>query len=170
MPVALLRVGQGDRIDWKSFLRIAAPLALAVGLLTAYSPLLGALILLPGSVFLAVHVYRRRTLGPLRAAQGARMGAVVGTISFAVLAVLFAASVAYDPAGYRQQVESQVKEALARNPSPQAQQVVQNLFSGPRGIALLLAMGMAVTLVFLLVISSVSGALAASLVRNKSGP
>jgi hypothetical protein len=166
--VVRLSVGTLDRIDWKRFLSIAAPLAGLVGILTAYVPPVW-LVLFPGSVFLAVHLYRRRRPGPLKTAQGARMGALVGLLTFTVLVLLLVAAIAHDPAGYRQEAESGMRDALARNPSPQAAQMAQAL-SGPRGVALLTIMGMSVLLVFTLIIGSVSGALAASLGRNKSGP
>lgn len=163
----LLRVGQPDKIDWKVFLRIAAPLALAVAFFTPYSPLVGWLVLLPGSVFLAIHFYRRRRPGLLKTAQGAKLGALIALLTFAVLAVLLAILIAHDPAAYRRDAENAVRDALARNPSPQAE-VVRALFAGPRGVAVLTAMGMAILLAFLLAIGSIAGALAASLGRNKS--
>jgi hypothetical protein len=57
---------------------------------------------------------------------------------------------------------------LARNPTPEAQQMVQSLFSGTTGVVLISAMGMALVLAFLLVIGSVSGALAARFSRQKA--
>ncbi len=166
MPV--LRVRHRDGIEWKSFLRIAAPLAGLVGIVAFYVPLLW-LVLFPGSIFFAVYVYRRRQLGPLKPAHGAKMGIVIGLLTFAVVALLLTALIAHDPAGYRQDRENEMKEAMARNPSPQSAQVAQ-VFSGTRGVALLTVVGMAMLLVLTLVIGSASGALAASLARNRAGP
>jgi len=163
-------VGQGQRIDWKTFLRISLPLAAAVGLFSAFSPLLGSLVLFPGSVFLAVHAYRRRRPGLLKTVQGAKMGIVMGLFSFAFLAAILGITVAHDPAGHRQQMENQMKEAFARNPNPQNQQALERLLSRPHGFVLFLVAGSMVLLVFLLIIGSVFGALAISLVRKKLGP
>jgi hypothetical protein len=166
--VARLPVATPDRIDWKRFLRIAAPMSGLVGILTVYVPL-AWLVLFPGSVFLAVHVYRRHRPGPLKTAQGARLGTLVGVLTFAVVALFLVAAVVHDPSGYRQQMESGLRDALARNPNPQADQAVQ-MFSGARGIAFLTVFGMSLLLVFTLIIGGVSGALAASLGRNRPGP
>ena len=98
------------------------------------------------------------------------MGIVIGLFSFAVLAAILSIAVARDPAGRRQEIENQMKEAFARNPNPHSQQVLQRLLSRPHGIVLFLVAGSMVLLVFLLIIGSVFGALAISLVRNKLGP
>ncbi len=166
----LLRVGHPDQLHWKTFLRIATPLAGVVAFFTAANLLLGLLMLLPGSVILAIHIYRRRQPGPFRTRQGAKLGALVGFLSFACLAIVLAVLVARDPTTYRQETEKAVKEALARNPSPQAQQLVEKWFTGPAGTVRLTALGMTFLLVLLLIIGSLSGALAAALVRNRSGP
>lgn len=163
-----LRVGQPNPIHWKSFLRVAVPLAVALGLFTAYGPLQGWLILLPVSVFLAIYVYQRRHTGPLKPAQGAKMGAVIVLISFALPVIIVAVSVARDPAGYRQQIENQIKDAVAHNPNPQFQQMAQTMLSGTGGIALVTAVGMTMVLLFLLVIGGASGALATVFFRAKS--
>jgi hypothetical protein len=166
--VVRLPAGTPDQIDWKTFLRIGAPLAGLVGLLTAFAALVW-LVLFPANIFLAIHLYRRRQPGPLKTTQGVRMGVLLGLLTFATQALVLVAVVAHDPAGYRQQRESEMKDALAHNPSPQAEQVTQ-MFSGARGVALLTTIGMTGLLVFTLIIGGVSGALAASLSRNKSGP
>lgn len=67
-------------------------------------------------------------------------------------------------------MENQMKEAFARNPNPQNQQALERLLSRPHGFVLFLVAGSMVLLVFLLIIGSVFGALAISLVRNKLGP
>jgi hypothetical protein len=166
----LLRVGQPDQIHWKTFLRIAAPLAGVVAFFTAANVLLGCLIVLPGSVIFALHIYRRRRQGPFRTGQAAKLGALLGLLSLACLGIVLAVLVARDPATYRQETEKAVKEALARNPNPQAQQLVEKWFSGPAGTARLTALGMTFLLVILMIIGGLSGALAAALARDRSGP
>jgi hypothetical protein len=169
-PMLLLRVGHPDQLQWKTFLRIAIPLAGVVAFFTAANLLLGLLMLLPGSVILAIHLYRRRQLGPFRTRQGAKLGALIGLLSFACLAIVLAVLVTRDPATYRQETEKAVMEALARNPSPQAQQLVEKWFTGSAGTVRLTALGMTFLLVLLLIIGSLSGALAVALVRDRSGP
>lgn len=137
---------------------------------TAANLLLGLLVLLPGSVILAIHIYRRRQPGSFRPRQGAKLGAVIGLISFACLAIVLTVLVARDPVTYRQETEKAVKEALARNPNSQAQELVEKWFTGPEGTLRLTALGMTFLLVLLLIVSSLSGALAVVLVRPRSGP
>jgi hypothetical protein len=162
----LLRVGRSDRIQWKTFLRIAVPLAAVVGVSPAIHPAL-AWLLLPGSVIFAMHFYRRQT-GPLRPSQGAKLGAFIGLASFGFYVVLFAIKVAGDPGGFRQDMASVIQQAIARNPTPEARQMAEAILSGTGGIVLLSALGMAFVLAFLLVIGSVSGALAARFSREKA--
>jgi tellurite resistance protein TehA-like permease len=166
--VVRLPLGAPDRIDWKKFLGIAAPLAGLVGVLSIFAAPVW-LVLFPGSIFFAIHVYRRRQPGPIKTAQGARMGALVGLLNFAVLALYLVGLAVYDPSGYRQNIENSVHEAVARNPNPQAAQAMQ-MFSGTGGAALFTAMAMVFLLGLTLTVGGVSGALAASLGRNKSGP
>jgi hypothetical protein len=162
-----LHVGHPDRIRWKSFLRLALPLAAVVGVSLAVYPAL-LLLLLPGSVIVAIQLYRRRQPGPLRTSQGAKMGALIGSISFGVYALLFGMKVAADPAEFRQQMSTLIQEAIARNPTPEARQMAESLFSGTGGLVFFFGVGMALLLVFLLVFGSVSGALAARFFKEKS--
>jgi hypothetical protein len=162
-----MHVGQADRIHWKSFLRVALPLAAVVGVSLAVYPAL-LLLLLPGSVIVAIQLYRRRQPGALRSSQGAKMGALIGLVSFGVYALLFAIRVAGDPAEFRQQMSALIQEAITRNPTPEARQMAESLFSGTGGLVFFFAIGLALLLVFLLVLGSVSGALAAKLFKEKS--
>lgn len=163
-----MHVGQADRIHWKSFLRTALPLAAVVGVSLMVSPAL-LLLLLPGSVIVAIQLYRRRQPGPLRPSQGAKMGALIGLVSFGVYALLFAIRVAGDPAEFRQQMSALIQEAIARNPTtPEARQMAESLFSGTGGLVFFFATGLALLLVFLLVLGSVSGALAGKFFKEKS--
>jgi hypothetical protein len=125
------------------------------------------LVLFPGGVFLVIHLYRRRRPGPLKTGHGARMGMVIALLTFAVLAIYVVASYAHDPAAYRQGIENALKEAAARNPNPDAAQVTQFLTT-PGGIGLLITILMAILLGFSLVVGAVSGALAASLRRDRA--
>jgi hypothetical protein len=165
----LLRVGQQPgKIHWKTFLRTAVPLAAVVGLFTGANVLVAWLLLLPGSVMFAIYMYRRRWPALLRPFEGAKLGASIGLASFGFFAIVIAIKVVADPAEYRHMVAQAIQDALARNPTPEAQQMVQSLFSGTTGVVLISAMGMALVLAFLLVIGSVSGALAARFSRQKA--
>jgi hypothetical protein len=162
----LLRVEQPDRIHWKPYLRIAAPMALVVGVSPIIHPALSWL-LLPAVVILSIHLYRRRYPDPLRPGQGAKMGAVTGLAGFSVYALIIAIKAAADPAAFRQEITAVIQEAIARNPSAEARQMAETLLSGTGGIVLFAAISMGFLLLFLLVIGSVSGALAARLSKEK---
>lgn len=163
-----LRVHQPDRIRWKSFLRVAFPVAAVLGISLAVYPAI-LLLLLPVSVILTIQLYRRRQPGSLRASQGAKMGALIGLVCFGVYAVLLGIKAAGDPVGFRQQLAAVIQEGIARNPStPEARQIAESMFGGTGGLVFFLALGMGLLLVFLLVIGSLSGALAARYFRGKS--
>ncbi len=169
--MAPLRVGSTNRIDWKAFLRIAAPLAALVALFSVLVPPVGWLILLPGGIILAVHIYRRRRVGPLGAWQGAKLGACAGLLVFAFSSIIFGVAVSRDPASYRLEADKTIQSIKdLENRNPEAPHLSRVLSDGTRGIVLFTAMSLASLLVFLMVIGGVSGALAASLVRHKSSP
>jgi hypothetical protein len=140
-----------------------------VGLFITVSPLPGALVLLPATVFVAIHLYRRRQPLPLRAMQGARLGAVIAVLGFVIPTVIALITIAHDPAEYRRGAEEQLRQLVANTSDPQAKEAMQNLV-GKVGVVFLTVVSIPFFLGFLLVIGSVSGALAASLPRNRSGP
>jgi len=74
-------------IQWKSFARTAAPMAAFTGILTVLIPPLGYFILLPASLILSIHIYRKRRPAPMRGGQGARLGALMGLFSFIFFAI-----------------------------------------------------------------------------------
>jgi len=123
------------------------------------------LILLPGSILLAMHLYRRRRPESLTGLQGAKMGAVTGLMSFAFFAVFLGTFVTFDYGQYKQLIET----ALASNPST-AQQLTQTLPPGTNVVALVTVTIFVSTLMILLTVGTISGALAAVLVRDRPNP
>jgi hypothetical protein len=168
IPVVQLRAGAADSIDWKAFLRIAAPLAGVVGIVAILFPLVW-LALFPGSVFLAIHLYRRGRPGSLKTSQGVKMGVLIGFFTFLILALYVVGQVVQDPAVYRQSMQSALKDAAGRNPTPEATQMAENL-SGTAGLVLLSVLATVFALGFMAAIGAVSGAVAASLSRRKPSP
>ncbi len=156
------------RGQWKNFSRIALPLAAVAGFFTASGSALGWLVLLPGSVVLAIYIYRRRQPGALTSWQGAKMGVCTGIFSTAFFAVFFVVKVVLDPAAFRQALDTNMHQAVARNPDPQVLQMAQSLLSGTAGMVIFTAVFIVVTLVLLLIIGGVSGALTAAFSRKKS--
>jgi hypothetical protein len=164
----VFRTAGTNPIDWKGFLRLAVPLGVLVGIFTPASPLPGSLVLLPASVFVAVHFYRKRHLLPLKASQGAKLGAMIGLLGFAIQAVIEVSLLAHDPE-YRRAREEQFREAVANSSTPQARETMEALIDKV-GVVRLTVLSLPILLAFLLTISGVSGALAATLPRNRSGP
>ena len=155
-----------NQIQWKAFLRLALALAPVVGLLVISILPLGC-VLLAGAVVWAIHRYRLRWPGPLHRAQGAKLGASLGLLSFGFSMIFFGIGVGLDPSGYRQTVEKGLQEALARGTNPDAQRAVQALFSGANGIVLFTIMLLAFLLAIVLIISATTGVLSVKTNRSK---
>jgi hypothetical protein len=157
-------------IDWKGFLRIATPLALLVGLFTYYAPPVGALILLPASIFVAIHLYRRRHTFVLRASQGAWLGAVIALLGCVIIAVLAVIGIVNDPVAYRHTSEEQFRQMLASATDPNVKQMLETVVSKVGAAFFVTALEVPFDLGFLLTIGGVSGALAATLPRHRPSP
>jgi len=72
-------------------------------------------------------------------------------------------------AEYREEMIKALQDAVARNPSPQGQQMVQ-FFSGTAGILFLTVLALGFILMFFLIIASITGALTANVFTNKKTP
>jgi len=161
-------LGQSQPILWKKFFRIVLPMAVVVGAFSAAVPPLGLLIFLPASVFLGIHLYRRRQqLGQIKASLGARLGVFTGLLGFAVFLIVFVLAVTSHKTEYRAVIIKGLKDAAASNPDPQIQQMQQAFFSGTAGILVLTVILLGVALMLFLIISSITGALAAATSRDK---
>ena len=158
------------QVHWRTLLRIALPLAAPVGFLTWIQPGLGWLIALPGAIVVAINFYRRRQLCFLSAWLGAKMGAVVGLLSFVFFSLVFALSGAIDGPAFRQAMEKLGQEALARYPTPESHQLAQAWFTGPHGVAVIAGTILASMLFFVLAIGTITGALVGALSRRQNIP
>lgn len=159
----------GSGIDWKSFIRTAAPLAALTGLITIAIWPLGFFILFPALLVLAIRTYGRRRPIPVQGSQGARMGALMGFLSFIFFSVFFLLFVLSNLTTYREFIVSKVQEAAARNPDPQAQQIVQWLTTTD-GVVAMTIMFLVMALILFLVIGTGSGALAVTMGKPKNRP
>lgn len=118
---------------------------------------------------LAVLFYRRRNpLGNLTPGIGARLGALSGILGFGMFGIFTAVEVLVFHSGgeLRAALLEAVQQSVARTSDPQARQMLDYLKSPP-GLALVMALGLAVMLVFFLILSSIGGALAAVLLRRR---
>jgi hypothetical protein len=156
-------------IQWKSFARTATPLAAFTGMLTVILPPLGFFIVLPASLIIAMYIYRRNRPAPMRGGQGARMGALMGLLSFVFFAVFFLAAVYLNQPKYHEIIVGKIQEIAAQNTDPQAQPVLQ-WFATSNGLITFTIMFLATVLIFFLLIGMGSGALAVTLgkARNRS--
>ncbi|HEY7098752.1 MAG TPA: hypothetical protein VH437_18640 [Terriglobales bacterium] len=148
------------QIDWSR----AMPVALKCGAIAAFLMILPLGILgLIGVGAFAVELYRRRVPGMLcTTGMGARLGALSGVMGFGIFTVSLAVLVGLTHSGDR--VREHLLEAIQRaaegNPDPQVQQAF-DYFKTPDGLALALVIGLAMTFVICLLLSSVGGALGA---------
>jgi hypothetical protein len=156
-------------IQWKSFARTAAPMAALTGMLTVLVPALGLFVLLPASLIVAIYIYRRTRPAPMRGGQGARMGALMGLLSFGSFLVFFLLAISLDQPKYREIMVNIIHEAAAQNPDQQAQRVAQ-WFATPDGLITFTIMFLLAILVFFLIIGMSSGALAVSLAKARNRP
>ena len=156
-------------IQWKSFARTATPLAAFTGMLTVILPPLGFFIVLPASLIIAMYIYRRNRPAPMRGGQGARMGALMGLLSFVFFAVFFLVAVYLNQPKYHEIIVGKIQEIADQNTDPQAQPVLQ-WFATSNGLITFTIMFLATVLIFFLLIGMGSGALAVTLgkARNRS--
>lgn len=118
---------------------------------------------------LAVLFYRRRNpLGSLTPGIGARLGALSGILGFGMFGIFTAVEVLVFHSGgeLRAALLEAVQQSVARTSDPQARQMLDYLKSPP-GLALVMALGLAVMFVFFLILSSIGGALGAVLLRRR---
>jgi hypothetical protein len=154
-------------IEWKHFLRTAAPLAAVSGMFTVLVPPLGLFILLPAGLIWALNSYRKRRPSLMGAGQGARMGALMGLLSFGFFAVFFLAAVYLNQAKYREVIVNKIQERAAQTPDLQAQQALQ-WFATPDGLIVFTAIFLATLLIAFLIIGLASGALAVALGKGRN--
>jgi len=153
-------------IDWKYFLRTAIPLAALTDVLTVTLHPLALFVFLPANLVWAISHYRRHRPIPIRSGQGARMGALMGLLSFIFFAAFFLVTISLQRTQYHDLMVSQIHQASAQNPDPQAQQVLQ-WFTTPDGLIALTAFGFLTLLILCLALGSGSGALVGAL-RKKN--
>ena len=156
-------------IAWRDFVRAAAPLAALTGILTLVLPPLGLFVLLPANLVWAISRYLRRRPMALRSGQGARMGAMMGLLSFGFFLASFFAGLSLFWADFHNVMIGRIHEIAAQNPDPQAQQMMQ-WFATPDGFIAFTAIGLASILLIFLVIGMGSGALAVALGRARNRP
>jgi hypothetical protein len=156
-------------IAWKDFIHAATPLAAVTGILTVPLAPLGLFVLHPATLIWTIARYRRNRPLAIRAGQGARMGAVMGALSFGFFLPCFLATITIWRTHYREMMIARINEIAAQNPDPQAQQMTQ-WFTTPHGLIVFTAMGLGTILLIFLVIGMGSGALAVAMGKAGNRP
>ena len=90
---------------------------------------------------------------------------VLGGCAFSVM-VCVQAFLRHEWGEIRQKVIEVVEQTAARNPDAQTQQAIE-FFRTDQGIALIMTSGLVITLVALVILSGLGGALGAALLRRK---
>ena len=115
---------------------------------------------------LAVFLYRRRmTFTLLTGTVGAKLGAMAGSIGFAIYAVLFLTVLRASPEFHAALLEA-LDKAAARNPDPQVQQWAE-YFKTPQGLAIITTMAMGLIFAIAVLFSVLGGVLGARWLRRR---
>lgn len=132
---------------------------------------IGWLVLLPVGVVLAVQIYRRRQPIPMRAWQGAKLGAFAGLLSVGFLALFLAAEARIDPATYGQaaaEITKKLQEQQATDPQPGFERVIQALSDRKTSMWVSGFFQITAAMLVLPLVGGISGAVAAGLIRPRT--
>ncbi|HET6178724.1 MAG TPA: hypothetical protein VFE61_17485 [Candidatus Sulfotelmatobacter sp.] len=155
-------------MQWSQALKPCALAALVASLLMALG--LNPLVTLLSVGFLAVVFYRQSRPGAVvKAASGARLGALSGILCFAMTTILvaLAATVPDFRTKMRDQIlENAQKWAASRPADPQIQAALEQLKT-PEGLVMALIVGSIFLFVFSIAVASLGGALGGSILGRR---
>lgn len=166
--VSLPDYHDGTSIRWSD----ALPSAALAGLIAAFLMFVAlgvfGLGLIAAGILSVVFYRRRNPASNLTPAWGARLGAVTGVLGFGIFAVLSAVETFIFQSGgqLRAIMLEAIQQSAARNSDVEVQKVFEYLKTPP-GLILMMGIGMAMLLVFVLVLSSLGGAIGAAMMRRK---
>ena len=155
-------------IQWSQALPAAALAGLIAAGLMFILVKTGVLWMIAAGI-LAVLLYRRRNPGgTLSPGMGARLGAVSGVLGFGIFALFTAVEILVFHSGgqLRAALLEAIEQSALRASDPQAQQYV-TYFKSPPGLALFMALMLVVMFFIFLILASLGGSLAASLLRRR---
>ncbi len=162
------------RIAWSTALPKAAiagflTVMLLLGLLSIAQSALFVFLVLPlGGIFSMWLYARGRDPGQMVTGTGVRIGAVTGLFTFVIYGIIVAAQFTAQKGMARETMQKAMEQALARNPNPQAQALMNQIMT-PEGIATLLTITAVVFLFVFLIFGAIGGSLGAVILRNRQG-
>lgn len=147
------------------------PGAALAGLLIAASflPLLSVLLWPTVAGAFAVMLYlRRRPEQQLTRGLGARIGSMAGVFGFLLFALLmvFELVVLRGGSQFRQVMIQMIQQSAARNPSPEAQAMVEKMLT-PEGIAIMVGAALLLSLAIFAGFGAIGGAIGAKLAGKR---
>src|SRR3954453_3349462 len=110
--------GATSTIRWRQYFKSSWPLALVAGIATGFFPPGGFLLFLPIAVIVSLRFYRKHHFGPIRAGQGALIGAALSLMSFVAAGVIFALYFSTSSAQFGDAMMKALDDAATRNPNP----------------------------------------------------
>ncbi len=158
-------------LDWPQAVPIAALAGLLVALASSVPFVsIGCCLWMLGGGMIAVAMYQRRTSVSLTSGLGARLGALTGLIGFAIFAVIQGIVMLALRGGgrFRQALEQAMREQAARNPNPEAEQIMRRMLT-PEGMATVVTLGMVAFLAGFILFCALGGVIGVSLFRRDAG-
>lgn len=161
------QVHAGAGVHWSD----ALPGAMLAGAVIAFSwlvPFISFLLWPIAAGALAVMLYlRRRTDATITPGLGARVGAVSGLFGFIAFLILMAVDLVVFRGGgkLRQAMQQVIQQSAARNPSPEAQAMMQKLLT-PEGIAVMVTLVLVIFLAAFIGFGAIGGAIGAKLLNR----
>lgn len=158
------------KLHWGQFLRSSWLLLLLTAIGTAVFMPVGLFLLLPGSVVAALRTYGRQQYLPLRAGQGAALGAGFGLASFLLGIVPHVLYFSTHPGAFQEMMNKAMHDAILRAPDPQTQKTLTSILSSHEATLAVALLGLLITLLIYTIVGSVAGASTVALTRDKSRP
>ena len=165
-PAGVSFTGSERTIDWKAFARIALPLAFLAGTVCGLFLPLG-LALIPGGVVLGIARYRRDYAPRITPSQGGWLGAFTGLLSFVFFLIFAGIRVYLKRDEARVALLSALQEQAARNPDPNAHQVV-SMLATPAGLVVMFLIISVIFLAVFVALATVSGVFTAAISGNRN--
>jgi hypothetical protein len=159
------------RIQWSQALSASA-LAGLISAVLMMTPLAGfGLGMVIGGTLSVVFYRRRLPVANVTPWMGVRLGMVSGILGGGIFVALLSIGAVVFHAGnaIRAKLMEGMQQAAARNPDPQAQQVME-FFKTPQGIVVLLSISLIGVLLAFVIFSGLGGAIGAALLRRKQRP